>query len=179
MKRNLTAAAAVALLVGLAPLAAFGQLAPGTTLTGNLDQNLNSKDAQIGQTITISNVHSPNHDINGAVIYGHVDSVQRAGQGRPGKIHLAFDKVNTRSGNIYQISGYASDMKVETKSNSTKEIASTAGGALIGGLLGHGIGAVLGGGAGYAISKNSRENVTIPQGSLVTVQVTQSRRQGT
>jgi hypothetical protein len=178
MIRTLTAALAGA-LVAVAPLAASAQLSPGTTLTGTLDQNLNSKTAQIGQTITISNANSPNHDINGAVIYGHVDAVQRAGQGRPGKIHLAFDKVNTRAGNIYQIAGYASSMNVETKSNSTKEIASTAGGALIGGLLGHGIGAIIGGGAGYAISKNSRENVTIPQGSLVTVQITQSRRQGT
>jgi hypothetical protein len=178
MIRTLTAAV-VAALVAVAPLAASAQLSPGTTLTGTLDQNLNSKNAQLGETVTISNANSPNHDINGATIYGHVDDVQRASQGRPGKIHLAFDKVNTRAGNIYQISGYASNMNVETKSNSTKEIASTAGGALIGGLLGHGIGAVLGAGAGYAISKNSRENVTIPQGSLITVQVTHSRRQGT
>ena len=178
MIRPLTAAV-VAALVAVAPLAASAQLNPGTTLTGNLDQNLNSKDAQVGQTITISNAYSPNHDINGATIYGHVDRVQHAGQGTPGKIHLAFDKVNTRSGNIYQIEGYASNMVVQTKSNSTKEIASTAAGALVGGLLGHGVGAVLGGGAGYAFSKNSKENVTIPQGSLVTVQITQSRRQGT
>jgi hypothetical protein len=168
MHRSLTAVV-VALVVASAPLAAAAQLAPGTTLTGNLDQNLNSKTAQIGQTITISNVASPDHDINGAVIYGHVDAVQRAGQGTSGSIHLAFDKLDTRAGTVYRIRGYATDMKVVTKSNATKEIASTAGGALIGGLLG--------GGAGYAISKNSRQNVTIPQGSLVTVQITRSRRQ--
>jgi hypothetical protein len=177
MIRHLTTVA-VAALVAVAPLAASAQLNPGTTLTGNLDQNLNSKTAQVGQTITISNAYSPNHDINGATIYGHVDRVQHAGQGTPGKIHLAFDKVNTRSGNIYQITGYASNMAVQTKSNSTKEIASSAGGALVGGLLGGGVGALLGAGGGYAFSKNSRENVTIPQGSLVTVQITQSRRQG-
>jgi hypothetical protein len=170
---------AVAVLIAGAPLAALAQLSPGTTLTGTLDQNLDSKSAQVGQTITISNAHSPNHDINGAVIYGHVDKVQHAGQGTPGKVHLAFDKVNTRAGNIYQISGYASNMQVQTKSNSTKEIVSSAGGALVGGLLGGGIGAVLGGGTGYAISKNNRQNVTLPQGSLITVQITQSRRQGT
>jgi hypothetical protein len=177
MIRTLTAAAVVA-FVAIAPLAASAQISPGTTLTGTIDQNLNSSSAQIGQTVTISNAHSPNHDINGAVIYGHVDDVQRASQGRAGKIHLAFDKVNTRAGNIYQISGYSTSMQVDTKSNSTKEIISTAGGALVGGLLGHGIGAVLGGGAGYAMSKNSRQNVSIPQGSLVSVQITQSRRQG-
>jgi hypothetical protein len=146
-------------------------------LTGSIDQSLDSGSAQIGQTFTISNAHSPNHDINGAVIYGHVDAVQRAGQGTPGKVHLAFDKVNTRSGSVYQIHGYAESMQVSTKRNTTKEALSTAGGALVGGLLGHGIGAIIGGGAGYAISHNSRQNVTIPSGSLISVQITQSRRQ--
>ncbi len=171
--------AVVAAFVAAAPLAAVAQLAPGTTLTGTIDQDLSSGSVQVGQPFTISHAHSADRDITGATIYGHVDNVQHAGQGTPGKIHLAFDKINTRSGDVYRISGYASDMKVTTKSNSTKEIASTAGGALIGGLLGHGLGAVIGGGAGYAISKNSRQNVTIPQGSYVTVQVTRSRRQGT
>jgi hypothetical protein len=178
MLRHLTAAT-VAALVAVAPLAASAQLNPGTTLTGNLDQNLTSKSAQIGETITISNAYSPNHDINGAKIYGHVDQVQRAGQGTAAKIHLAFDKVNTRSGNIYQIEGYASNMKVDTKANTTKELASSAGGALVGGLIGGGVGAVLGAGGGFAYSKNSKQDVTIPQGSLITVQITKSRRQGT
>ncbi len=173
-----SAALALTVLLASLPLVASAQLAPGTTLTGSIDQSLDSRSAQVNQTFTISNAHSPNHDINGAVIYGHVDSVQRAGQGTAGKVHLAFDKVNTRSGNIYQIDGYATNVNVQTKSNSSKEILSTAGGALVGGLLGHGIGAVIGGGAGYAISHNNKQNVTIPQGSLVTVQITQSRRQG-
>jgi hypothetical protein len=177
MIRTLSAAL-VAAFVAVAPLAASAQLTPGTTLTGTIDQGLDSHSAQPGQTFTISNAHSPNHDINGAVIYGHVDRVQRAGQGTPGKIHLAFDKVNTRSGNIYQINGYASNLQVDTKRNTGKEVLSTAGGALVGGLLGHGIGAIIGGGAGYAISHNNKQNVSIPQGSLVTVQITQSRRQG-
>jgi hypothetical protein len=178
MIRTLSAAFITA-FVAVAPLAASAQLTPGTTLTGTIDQSLDSHSAQPGQTFTISNAHSPNHDINGAVIYGHVDQVQRAGQGTPGKIHLAFDKINTRSGNIYQITGYASNLQVDTKRNTGKEAISTAGGALIGGLLGGGIGAVIGGGGGYAISHNNKQNVSIPQGSLVSVQITQSRRQGT
>ncbi len=177
MIRTVTAAV-VAALVAVVPLAASAQVMPGTSLTGSMDQSLDSKSVQPGQVFTVSNVHSPNHDINGAVIYGHVDSVQHAGQGTPGKIHLAFDKVNTRSGNIYQINGYASNVQVDTKRNTGKEALSTAGGALVGGLLGHGIGAIIGAGTGYAISHNSRQNVTIPQGSLITVQVTRAYRQG-
>lgn len=163
--------------LALVPLAAPAQITPGTTLIGNIDQSLNSKDAQVGQAFTLSNVHSANYNVNGATIYGHVASVQRAGQGTPGKIHLAFDKVNTRSGNVYQIVGTASNVQVNTKSNAGKEAIAAGGGALVGGLLGHGIGALIGGGTGYLIAKNNRENVTIPQGSIVTVEVEQGRRQ--
>jgi hypothetical protein len=159
------------------PLAASAQITPGTTLVGNIDQSFNSKDAQVGQPFTMSNVHTTNYNVNGAKIYGHVADVRRAGQGTPGKIQLAFDKVNTRSGNIYQIVGYASNVQVNTKSNAGKEALGAAGGALLGGLLGHGIGALIGGAGGFLVAKNNRENVTIPQGSTVTVQLEQGRRQ--
>ncbi len=173
--RALAAIAALAVL----PLPALADISPGTQLTGSMDQTLNSKDVQVGQAITVSNAYSGNHDINGATIYGHVASVQRAGQGTKAQIELAFDKVNTRSGNVYKIIGRATHVQVNTKSNATKEILSGAGGALVGGLLGGKIGAVLGGGAGVLYSKNSKENVTIPGGSLVTVQITQAYKQKT
>ena len=138
MGRTLSTILAAALLV-IAPVAALADLTPGTTLTGNIDQNLSSNHAFVGERVSISNAYSPNHDINGATIYGHVSDVQSAGQGRPGKITLAFDQVRTRSGGNYSVVGYATNMNVQTK--------------------------------------NNRENVNIPQGSAVSVQVVRSRRQ--
>jgi hypothetical protein len=159
------------------PLAALAQLSPGTVLTGTMDQNFSSNHVQAGQQFTISNVHTANHNINGATIYGHVASAQPAGQGRPGKINLAFDKLTTRSGNVYQIEGYASNVDVQTKNNTGKELGGAAAGALVGGLLGHGIGALIGAGAGGLVAKNNRQDVLIPQGSSLSVEVTRSRRQ--
>jgi hypothetical protein len=164
-------------LLAFGPEIALAQIGPGTELVGSLDQTLNSKTAQVGQTITISHAHTTNHDVNHAVIYGHVSEVQHAGQGTPGKIKLSIDKVNTQNGTVYQVTGYTSNMQVNTKSNAGKEAGAAAGGALIGGLLGHGAGAIIGGATGYLYAKNSRENVTIPSGSLVTVHVVQARRQ--
>lgn len=166
-----------AALFAILPIAALAQLTPGTELTGTMNQNYSSNHVQAGAPFTLSNVHSANNDINGATIYGHVASVQSAGQGRPGKISLAFDKINMRSGSVYQISGYASTVNVQTKSNAGKELGAAAAGALVGGLLGHGVGAVLGAGGGALYAKNNKENVLIPQGSSVTVQITRSRRQ--
>jgi hypothetical protein len=176
MVRTLTASL-LAALFAVVPLAALAQLTPGTTLIGTIDQDLSSNHVQVGTPFTISNAHSTNYDIHNAKIYGHVATVQAAGQGTPGKITLAFDKVNTNSGNIYQINGYASQVNVVTKTNAGKEVGGAAAGALVGGLLGHGVGAILGAGAGALYAKNSRQNVDIPANTQVTVQVTRALRQ--
>jgi hypothetical protein len=165
---------AIAIGSTVAPAVASAAIAPGTTITGTMDAPLSSKSAQVGQTFTLSNAHSSNHDVNGATVYGHVGKVQKAGQGTAGKVELDFDKINTRSGNVYRIVGRATSVKVDTKSNAGKELGSAAGGALVGGLIGGGVGAVLGAGGGAAYAKNSRQDVTIPQGSLVTLQVSKT-----
>jgi hypothetical protein len=176
MKHQLTTLLAGTLFSAL-PLAASAQLSPGTLLVGTFDQNLSSNHAQVGEPITISDAHTTDYNINGARIYGHVATVQAAGQGRPGKITFAYDKVNTRSGNIYRISGYTANVTTQTKSNTAKTIEGAAAGALVGGLIGHGVGAVIGAGAGGALTANNRQNVLVPQGSAISVQITQSRRQ--
>lgn len=171
----------ITLLVGtlfaLLPIAALAQLTPGTTLTGYINQNLSSNHAYVGETVTISNAHSPNNDINGATVWGHVSSVQPAGQGTPGKITLSFDRVRTRSGSVYAVRGYTTSVNVQTKNNTLKEIGGAAAGALVGGLLFHGVGALIGAGSGALLAKNNRENVNIPQGSMVSLRVVRSRRQ--
>jgi hypothetical protein len=159
------------------PAAMYAQIQPGTSMVGALDRTLTSKSTQAGQPFKLLNVNSSAYEINGATVYGHVAAVQSGGAGRKGEIKLALDKVNTRSGNIYKITGYATNVKANTKSNVGREAGAAAAGALVGGLLGRGVGAVLGATGGFLIAKNVHEDVTIPQGSLVTVQVTEARRQ--
>lgn len=166
-----------ALLVAALPLAASAQIAPGTALVGTLDRGFDSKNAEPGEPFTISNAHTSDYGINGATIYGHVAAVTRAGQGTPGKIRLAVDKVDSRRGRVYDIEGYASNVDVQTKNNALKEVGGAAAGALVGGLLGHGVGALIGAGAGALYAKNNRQNVSIPEGSSITIQVVRMRRQ--
>ncbi len=175
MKKRTTLSILAALAVALLPVFSQAAITSGTVLTGTIDRDLNSKNTQVGQTFLITNVHSSDHDINGATIYGHVADVRRSGMGTNAKIELAVDKINTRSGNIYKLVGQVTNAQVNTKANTTKEAGATAAGALVGGLLGHGLlGAVLGGGGGYLISKNSRQPIDIPAGSLVQVTVQQA-----
>ncbi len=174
-------AAIVAAIIGLVPLTAAAQVGPGTLLVGNMDQSLDSKSVQVGQRFTISDVHSQDNNINGGVIYGHVSDVQRASQGRPGKIELAFDKLHTRAGASYALTGRATNVQTNTKNNGLKEAGGALAGLLVGNLIGKKLGTNLGGalgaGGGYLYAKNNKENVTIPQHASVSVQVTQARRQ--
>jgi hypothetical protein len=170
-----TIALLVALLVVL--LRAEAQPAAGTMLVGNIDRSLTSADAQVGQSFKLTDVRSTNHDIEHATVLGHVAHVQRAGQGTKADIGLAYDKLTTASGTVYHLEARTADVAAETKKNTGKEAGATAGGALVGGLIGGGVGAVLGAGTGFLVSSNSKQNVTIPKGAHVSINVVQARKQ--
>ena len=176
------AIALTAAVVAFVPLAASAAVTPGTELVGNVDQSISSKDAVVGQRVTISNVHSQDNNITGAIIYGHVDDVQPAGQGRPGKVSIAFDSLKTRSGNTYALTGRTTGITENTKSNAVNEAGGAIAGMIVGNIVGKKIGTNLGGllgaAGGYVYAKNAKQNVTIPANSVVTVQVLTARRQG-
>lgn len=180
MIRKLSTLAAAAVLA-IIPLAASAQITSGTILVGNMDQSLNSKSAQVGQRFTMSNVHSQDNNISGATIYGHVCDVQTASQGRSGKIQLCFDKLRTRSGGSYAIDGRATDVQQNTKSNVVNEAGGAVAGMILGNIigkkLGTNMGGLLGAAGGYIYGKNARQQVTIPQNAVVSVQVLRARRQ--
>jgi hypothetical protein len=179
LRRISTALAALAL--AFAPLAASAQVAPGTTLSGTINQSLSSNTATVGEPFTMSNVRSSDGSVTGATIYGHVASVQKAGQGTPGRVRLGFDRLVTRGGASYAIDARATDVKVQTKSNALKEAGGAVAGMVVGNILGKAIGTnvggLLGAAGGYIVAHNNRQNVTVPSGSAVTVQVLSARRQ--
>jgi hypothetical protein len=172
-------AAALLSAFALLPMVSSAAISPGTVLSGTMDQNISSGSAQVGPTFTISNAHSANYNINGATSYGHVSSVQKAGQGRPGKIQLTVDRIHTRAGNTYVTAGYVTSAQVITKSNATKEAVAGLAGAVVGSILTHGktLGVLAGAAGAYLLAKNNRENVTINPGTKITVQLSQTRRQ--
>ena len=174
---TILAAAAIAFV----PLAASAQISAGTELSGTIDQSIDSKSAVVGQRFTMSNVHSQDNNINGATIYGHVDSVRAAGQGRSAQISLALDKLRTRSGGSYALDGRVVAAQENTKSNVVNEAGGAVAGMIVGNILGKKLGTnaggLLGAAGGYVYAKNAKQNVTIPANSAVTVQVIRARRQ--
>jgi hypothetical protein len=172
----------LAAVLGLAPLGAAAQtspLTPGMELTGTMDQTITSSSAHVGDRFVISNVTSGNAGIvSNATIYGHVAEVTTAGQGRNARVRLAFDRVQLYNGRRYALEARPLHIKVVTKNNAAREGI----GAVVGDLLGNYIGKVIGVGllgpiglvGGFLVAKNDRQNVTIPQNSLITLQVIRS-----
>ena len=76
--------------VAATAIAAQAALTSGSLLNGTLNQDLSSNHAYVGESVTLSNVTSADGSgsVTGGTLYGRVTSVQKAGQGRPGKIQL-------------------------------------------------------------------------------------------
>lgn len=172
-----TAAAALCGLMFMTALVAQAQVAQGTLLDGTIDGNYSSNHAYSGEAVTVSNVTSDSGGyIRNGTLYGYVSEVQKASQGRPGKIRFRFTKLVAGNGAVYAIDSRVTQMKEVTKNNAAKE----AGGALAGMLVGNAIGKTLfgasGGGivgaaGGFLLAKNNREDVNVSAGSYVQVEI--------
>ena len=176
----------LAAVLGLTPLGALAQtspLSPGMDLTGTMDQTISSSTAYVAQPFKVSNVTSTGGDgtVTNATIYGHVASVTKAGMGRNARVLLAFDTIQLYDGKRFPLDARPIHINVVTKTNAAREGA----GAIVGDLLGNWIGKTIGVAllgplglvGGYLVAKNARQNVTIPQNSLVTLQIIRSLRQ--
>jgi hypothetical protein len=180
MKRSLTALIGT-LALAVAPLVAAATPAPGTILSGTLNQSFDSGKTQVGTPLTLTNVSSTDGSISNATVYGHVINVVKAGQGTPGKIELGYEKLRLSNGATYAVSGRTTNLTVNTKNNALKEgigaVVGMVAGNILGKWVGTNIGGVIGAGGGFLYAKNNRQNVTVPANSNVTLQLTRSRAQ--
>jgi len=167
----LALACATAIAVQAAPLQS------GSLLNGTVTQDYSSNHAVVGQSVVLRNVTSNDGSgyISGGTLYGHVSYVQKASQGRPGKIGFRFTRLVTSRAE-YGVDAEVTQMQAQTKNNALKE----AGGALAGMLVGNAVGKTLfhtggfgflGAAGGFLLAKNNRQDVNVTAGSLVQVQI--------
>lgn len=114
----------------------------------------------------------------GDPVKGKVTYVKRSGRlHEPGQLSLRLSSIN---GERVYSSRVSRKGKSHTKSNVTKIGGGTAGGALIGGLVGGGKGAAIGAGAGAAggtgvAAATGKEEAVIPAESVFTFTITGSK----
>jgi hypothetical protein len=182
MRANVAILAALAIAMATAPVNAQ-TVYSGMKLNGVLQSDLSSKDAQVGTPVVLTNVTAADGSgkVVGATLYGHVVAVQRAGQGARPEIQVDFTRLRMPNGATYACHASIVSANVQTKSNATREIVGAVVGNIVGNYLGKHVGTNLGGAVGLAggflYAKNYHENVTMPHGSVVTVEVTSARRQ--
>ncbi len=148
-------------------------LTSGSVLNGTINQNLSSNHAYVGEPVSLSNVSGGG--VSGATLYGYVSSVQKASQGRPGRIQLHFNRL-VSSHYTYTVQTTVTNANVSTKNNTLKEAGGALAGMLVGNAIGKtifhtGIGGVVGAAGGFLLAKNNRQDVNISAGTAVQVQV--------
>lgn len=179
--RTAAIAAVAALTLGQAALAAPPA---GTRLNGTITQNYDTKSAYVGQQVILTNVTSASGSgsIVGAKLYGRVTKVVRAGQGRPAQLQMTFQTLQLSNGTRYAVNGVVTGMKANTKNNTLKEAGGAVAGMIIGNMIGKTVFHASGGGlvgaiGGFLVAKNNRENMSVPAGSVVGVELTTVRQQ--
>jgi hypothetical protein len=173
--------AALAALAFALPAAVSAQPAPGEVLNGTLQQTIDTKSANVGQPVNLINVSSSDGKIVGARLAGTVTNVVRAGQGRPAQLQMHFNTLRLANGTTYHVDGVVVGLKAQTKSNAVKEAAGAVGGMIVGNVLrktlGVNGGGLIGAAGGFLVMKNSKENMTVPAGSVASVKLQSARRQ--
>lgn len=167
-------------------------LPSGARLTATLDQTLGTQNSKAGDVFTAtvsSNLYATDGSVvvpAGAKIEGRVTAVDDSDNAtEPALIRLDFDRLRF-SGMSYPFSAaIVSSNAVQTGGQSNAErnrqiIIGGAVGAALGGLLGDRdldkivIGGAIGAAAGSIISMGTEVNATLPAGSAMTVQSTQT-----
>jgi hypothetical protein len=172
-------------------------LANGETVVADLDNDLSSATAREGDRFTAT-FRQPSQ-YAGAIIEGHVSSVQRSGRvtGRS-QMTLNFDTIRLRDGQSYRFAGLLESVRNaqgdivkidnegtvrdDNQTNKTVQRAAigTAVGAIIGAIAGGGKGAAIGaivgaGGGAGSVYVQGRDDLELTRGTELTIRATGPR----
>ena len=173
----------VVMLLGSSLLAAAVEIPAGTHVTVRINQSLNSGTTKTGQSWsgTLTSDISANGKVlakAGDPVKGKVTYAKSSGRLHdPGQLSLRLSSINGETVYSSRVSRKGAS---HTKSNVAKIGGSTAGGALIGGLIGGGKGAAIGAGAGAAggtglAAATGKKEAAIPAESVLTFTITGSK----
>jgi len=169
-------------IAGLCASPAFAQqtLPQGAVVKGTLAQQLGSKNVNVGDQFTLTNVASQDGSVTGATVYGHVAAVQRASMGRKAQIALAYDRIQFADGTSTDVRGQTVSMYEKQHVNTTvKDGAGAVGGMVVGNVIGKwtgmptNLGGGLGAAGGFIVAHNVQENFTVPAGTTVSMRLSQ------
>lgn len=151
----------------------------GASIQGMLLQDLSSKSATVGQLIS-AKIQEPVPDalLEGGTLVGKVIEAAPASQGRNPKLELSFNGVKLAgSSTTIPMSAKIVKINITQKSNAINEAAGAAAGMVVGNIvgkwLGTNAGGALGAAGGYVLTSNAKQDLSVPAGSQVALQLQQ------
>jgi outer membrane lipoprotein SlyB len=151
----------------------------GAVINGALGQDLSSKSATVGQLIS-AKVQAPVPDalLENATLVGKVMEASPASQGRNPKLEVTFTSIKLAgSATELPMSAKITKISITQKSNALNEAAGAAAGMVVGNIVGKWLGTNAGGAigavGGYALTSNAKQDLSVPAGSQVTLQLLQ------
>ena len=189
IRTAVTAAALAGSLVASVATAALAvTIDSGTQIQCNLQQQLDSKTANDGDsfTCTTNGLTSADGTPLHGTVYGHVSEVVRSSYAHKAHIKLNFDRLQLADGTSAPLN--ASLVSVDKKQNTnalraaSEVVGAMIAGNIVGKWMGTNAGGIVGTGAGILYAANTASDVVIPQNANVKVQLNSTldtRRQAT
>lgn len=148
--------------------AANVNLSAGTTIDASVQQDINSKTAQDGQTFTAV---TP----SGSRIRGHLSQVERANLGRKAHLTLNVDTITFSDGTTAPLNAEVIGVGTKKQTNYVQAAGTALGGMIVGNILGKAIGTNVGGLVGLAggglLAANTSSNIEVPAGSTIRIKL--------
>jgi len=169
MKLRITALAlTMAVALPVTALAQAYYKSAGSTITGTIQQEINTKTAQSGQRFTMVTG-------GGSTIYGHISEVDRANLGRKAHVKLNFDSIRFPNGGYSPLHASLESVSSKKQVNYVQAAGQALGGMIVGNIVGKAIGTNLGGVVGLAggalLAANTSTNIDIPAGASATIRL--------
>ena len=156
-------------------------IAMGTQMRGIMTQSMSSQNAHVGDVFLLDVVQpypqNDSEEFAGAKVRAHVVQVSRASQGRAPKLEFVLDRIALTDGAWGTIAAAPISVQTRRSSNLGHVALTTAGGMVVGNIIGKWFGTNAGGAIGavggllYGI--NQKSDVTVPAGSEVMFQLQQ------
>lgn len=147
-------------------------IAAGTDFYGKLQQPMGSKTSKEGDTFSIDETRSSDPSLKGAIVDGHLESLQAAGPMRNPKMTIVFDDVRLADGTKAPANVQLMNFKAfSPQSHHLRTIGMMISGAIAGHALakrtGTKHGALVGAASAYALSQGLKTDIVVPAGTVL------------
>jgi len=154
-------------------------IAMGTQMRGIMTQSVSSQSARVGDVFLLDVVQpypqNNSEEFAGAKVRAHVVRVSPASQGREPKLEFVLDRIALTDGAWGAITAAPISVQTRRSSNLGHAALTTAGGMVVGNIIGKWLGTNSGGAigavAGLLYGINQKRDVIVPAGSEVTFQL--------